>query len=182
MWFKLSTGLFCLFSMLSALCSMLSRAPAGDCCFWPPKELLRAQIGILDKLNYVFNYLTWPDHGRSRVVRFGFLFGHYIRAILDTDFFKTTISWLDINCIMKDTDTIGPIRNMTVGLLQFGTLFVTLVAWFKRHRVTGGEYIFDTIPKTTSVLNQPVVGCPPIHRWGQPWRIKGLVAPLWGIC
>ena len=65
---------------------------------------------------------------------------------------------------MKDTETIGPIRKMTVGLLQFGTLIVTLVAWFMRHRVNGGEYIFDTIQKTTSVLNQTVVGCPPIHR------------------
>ena len=61
--------------------------------FWPKSTVSRPIFGLISSLfHLIFNYLAWPDHGPSRVVRFGFLFGHYIRAILDIDFFKTTIS------------------------------------------------------------------------------------------
>ncbi len=61
--------------------------------FRPKSTVSRPIFGLISSLFHLrFNYLAWPDHGPSRVVRFGFLFGHYIRAILDTDFFKTTIS------------------------------------------------------------------------------------------
>jgi hypothetical protein len=33
-------------------------------------------------------------------------------------------------CILKDKETISPVREITVGLVYFGTLIVTLVAWF----------------------------------------------------